>query len=176
MMAIPEFELIYKDYAEKVTRYIYSKNIPECDVPDVCQEIFKKVFTRLTTYDASRGSIGTWVYAISQSTVMDYFRHHRSTLSLDAEEGAANAAPASALSEQSSPSIETLTLRKEDLDTLAQALKLLSLRERQIIVLYYYSEIPLTAIAEKLELSAANVRMIKTRALRKLKKEFKKST
>ncbi len=67
-------DTIYRQYHDKVLHYIIGKNINIFEAEDVCQTVFVKIFNNIDRFDASKASVSTWVYTITQNVVIDFFR------------------------------------------------------------------------------------------------------
>ena len=159
-------EKIYLEYREKVFRYVRGKVASTADAEDVTSEIFLKVQTSLDSYNEEKATLSTWLYTITHNTVCNYYREQsRCTLSLD-ENALCSDTDGGVMSE-----IEN-EITKENL---AIALETLSEREQDIIVLYYYHEIPLRDIATKMGITYTNAKFIKHQAISKLKLAMKNS-
>ena len=158
-------EKIYLEYREKVFRYVRGKVASTADAEDVTSEIFIKVLSSLDSYDEEKSTLSTWIYTITHNTVCNYYREQsRCALSLD--ENALYSDADDVMTE-----IEN-EITKENL---AIALETLSEREQDIIVLYYYHEIPLRDIAIKMGITYTNAKFIKHQAIGKLKLAMKNS-
>ena len=153
-------EKIYLEYKEKVFRYVRGKVRSLADAEDVTSEIFLKVQTSLDSYDEEKATLSTWIYTITHNAVCNYYRaESKRALSLDEN------APFSDADEDVMAEIENEILK----ESLAIALETLSEREQDIIVLYYYHEIPLQDIAIKLGITYTNAKFIKSTAMGKLR-------
>ena len=158
-------EKIYLEYREKVFRYVRGKVASTADAEDVTSEIFLKVQTSLDSYDEEKATLSTWIYTITHNTVCNYYREQsRCALSLD--ENALYSDTDDVMTE-----IEN-EITKENL---AIALETLTEREQDIIVLYYYHEIPLRDIAIKMGITYTNAKFIKHQAIGKLRLAMKNS-
>ena len=152
-------EKIYLEYREKVFRYVRGKVRNEADAEDILSEIFLKIQTSLHSYDEKKATLSTWIYTITHNAVCNYYREQsRCALSLD--ENALCSDTDDVMTE-----IENEILK----ESLAIALETLSEREQDVIVLYYYHEIPLRDIAIKMGITYTNAKFIKHNALGKLK-------
>ena len=165
MNNVDVMEKIYLEYREKVFRYVRGKVASTADAEDVTSEIFLKVQTSLGSYNEEKATRSTWIYTITHNTVCNYYREQsRRALSLD--ENALYSDTDGVVAE-----IEN-EITKENL---AIALETLSEREQDIIVLYYYHEIPLRDIAIKMGITYTNAKFIKHQAISKLKLAMKNS-
>ena len=157
-------EKIYLEYREKVFRYVRGKVRNLADAEDVTSEIFLKVQTSLDSYNEEKATLSTWIYTITHNTVCNYYRE-RSKRALSLDENALYSDTDGVMAE-----IEN-EITKENL---AIALETLTEREQDIIVLYYYHEIPLRDIAIKMGITYTNAKFIKHQAINKLKHIMKK--
>ena len=150
-------EKIYLEYREKVLRYVRKRVHNEADAEDVTSDIFLKVLSSLDSFDEEKATLSTWIYTVAHNTVCNYYRSQgRAALSID--EGVAV------------PSDEDDEIENEILkENLAIALETLSEREQDMIVLYYYHEIPLRDIAIKMGITYTNAKFIKHNAIAKLR-------
>ena len=154
-------ENIYLAYKEKVFRYVRGKVRNTADAEDVTSEIFLKVQASLDSYDEEKATLSTWIYTITHNAVCNYYRGERKrALSLDENALCSCAQDYGVMTE-----IENEILKEE----LATALEKLTEREQDIIVLYYYHELPLRDIAIKMGITYTNAKFIKHQAIGKLK-------
>lgn len=151
---------IYREYREKVFRYVRSKISSLYDAEDVCSAVFLKVQRGLDSFDEHKASLSTWVYSITRNSVIDFYRRTRVCPQIDEE---------MACTEDGFEEI----LNKETLEELACALERLSERDREIIVLHYYSGFSLKAIAERLGISYSHLKALHGKALLRLKQDLR---
>ena len=148
------FDAIYREYRPKVSDYIRSHvNDPE-DAQDLCSEVFRKALEHL---DLRSGmGVSSYIYTITRNTVVDYYRTRRVHAPLEEDiplEG----------------SLEDAVLSSDSLDRLAGALRQLPERERDIVVLHYYSGVTLQEIAEKMALPYSVIKRAHQSALKQLR-------
>ena len=153
-------EKIYVEYKEKVFRYVRGRVANEADAEELTSEIFWRIQAALDSYDPKKAALSTWIYTVTHNAVCNYYRGEKKR-ALPLDEGAlCSEEDCAAVTE-----IENEILK----ENLARALESLSEREQDIVVLYYYHEIPLRDIAKKMGITYQNAKFIKHRALRKLK-------
>ena len=156
-MTAAEQERIYIEFRPKVLSYISSRvNNPD-DAEDLCEDVFLKAFRAADTFDEKKASPGTWIYAITRNTVIDFFRKDRSYEEIP-EDIRDDALP------------EDEILKKELLEELATALESLSADLTDIIVMHYYDRLTLTDIASRTGLSYGAVKLRHQKAITLLKK------
>ena len=149
-------EQLYSEFKDRVTCYVRGKVINEQDVQDIVSEVFVKVFEGLSGYDESQASFSTWIYTITRNTVADYFRSAKLFCELPEEIC-------------SDDGIEQELINEETLERLANALLKLGERERDIVVLRYYSGKTLVDIAKMLGISYSYAKLLHSSALKTLR-------
>jgi RNA polymerase sigma-70 factor (ECF subfamily) len=153
-------EEIYQQYRNKVFGYIknHVNNIE--DAEDLCNDVFIKIYSKLDTYDESRASISTWIYAMTSNTVIDFYRtsHIHSEISEDLED--------------TGSLIEDEILSREMLEDLADALNTLPREQRDIVVLRYYKGYTLQEISRMMHLSYGVTKLRHKEALGRLQQEL----
>ena len=164
MNNVDVMEKIYLEYREKVFRYVRGKVASTQDAEDVTSEIFLKVLSSLDSYDEEKATLSTWIYTITHNAVCNYYRaQSKRALPLD------EAALSSCADDDVMTEIENEILKEQ----LAVALETLTEREQDIIVLYYYHEMPLRDIAIKMGITYTNAKFIKHGAIAKLRLAMK---
>ena len=149
-------EQLYSEFKDKVTSYVRGKVTNEQDVQDIVSEVFVKVFEGLSGYDESKASFSTWIYTITRNTVADHFRSAKRFCELPEEIC-------------SDGGIEQELINEETLERLANALLKLGERERDIVVLRYYSGKTLVDIAKMLGISYSYAKLLHSSALKTLR-------
>lgn len=139
---------IYLSYHDKVSSYIRGRVENHHDAEDLTAQVFEKVYSKLYTFDETKASLSTWIYTITRNVVTDYYRTRRIHASYD--EAYELPAP-----EQD----------RDVLDTLADALMTLKVRERDLILLHYYKGLTLKEVANKMRMSYINAKVIHKQAL-----------
>lgn len=150
---------LYSDYHGKILGYIQSRVNNAVLAEDLCADVFLKVYEKLDTFDEKKASLSTWIYTVARNTLTDYYRTRRVT-----EEIPETYADGS--------DVEESVISAEMLDVLADALEALPERERDIIVLRYYSGKTLKDIGQKLGISYAYVKLLHNKALAQMRDFF----
>lgn len=150
-------ERIYFEFKDRVARYVHGKIGNEHDSEDVVSDVFVKVFNGLSDFDENKASLSTWIYTITRNAVIDYFRASKRLCEL----------PEELCSEDDT---EQKLINAEMLERLADALERLNERERDIIVLHYYSGRTLKDIAEAMGISYSYIKLLHSNALKTLRK------
>lgn len=147
---------IYNQFHDKVLWFILEKVGDKYLAEDICSDVFVKIIAKYESFDANKSSISTWVFTIARNTLIDYYRGRKvyeevpedMSVEFDIDENICN---------------------EETIEELAVALKKLEERERDIVILRYYSGITLKEIAQKLNISYAYVKILHNKAIGNLK-------
>lgn len=152
-------EQIYEQYHDKVLRYIYGKVNDMYLAEDLCSDVFLKVTEKLDSFDASKASISTWIFTITRNTLTDHYRTRKIHVEIP-----------ETMSDDSD--VEESICKEQDLELLAAALEKLDQRQRDIIIFRYYSGMTMKAIAEKMGISYAYVKVLYNKGIANLRKYF----
>src|SRR4051794_23167508 len=163
----PQPEAFARMYDEQVWRvygFFGYRLSSRADAEDLTQLTFERALRSWRRFDSTRGTIETWLLAIARNLLIDHFRrsHLRSHASLDDEATAARIPR---------PVAHPLDLGLSA--DLADALSMLSDRERELIALRFGGEMTGPEIAELTGLSLSNVQQILSRSLRRLRAELR---
>ena len=117
------------------------------DAEDVVQEVFSQAWTQAKRYDATRGSVVSWLLMMSRSRAIDRLRARR------AKPDSAPLPHDTAVVELPDPALgaEQSVLTAESTAALRAALSALPLIQRVAIELAYFEGLTQTQIAERLE-------------------------
>lgn len=160
MLAAEEMKAdIYSSYYKKVLSYLNGKVNDSFLAEEICSDVFLKVFEKLDTFDETKASVSTWIFTITRNTLTDYFRTRRVFSEIPED------LPAES-------DIEEAYCREETLETLADALEALPERERDLIILHYYSGKTLKETADQMGISYAYVKILHNKALAAMKRYF----
>ena len=147
------FDSIYREYHDKVYGYIIGHVGVSEDAEDLCSEVFRKAMEH---YDPERGpGVSSYLYTTTRNTVIDYYRTHKVSAELTED------IPAEG-------SLEDQMINADTLDRLADALRRIPERDRDIIVLHYYEGNTLTEISEMMSLPYSVIKRAHKSALKKL--------
>lgn len=160
------FDCLFTDYYVYIYRIILYKIGNSYDAEDLTSNVFLKAYNAFDRYDPTKASAKTWLYVIAQNVLKNYYRDRKVNASVEEY--------SNTLSETDRDITYEAVLLQESRDILAKALNALSDRERLIIIHKYFNDKSSEEIAQELKISSGNVRIIVSRALKKLKDIFKK--
>lgn len=124
---------------------------------DIAHDVFLEAWRAASTYDASRGSVRTWLLLRMRSRALD--RHRMCATALAARARIRQMSPASARERP-----DTL----HDEARVRDAVQALPERHRQVIVLHYYRGLSCSQMAARLELPLGTIKSRSLAAVRAL--------
>ncbi|MEI3471817.1 MAG: sigma-70 family RNA polymerase sigma factor [Blautia faecis] len=80
-MKYEEFERIYQEYYLKILTFIH-KRVPDLyEAEELTGDVFLSFYRNMDSYDEEKGSIATWLYAITANRLKNYYRDKDSLFS-----------------------------------------------------------------------------------------------
>ncbi|MDZ7798849.1 MAG: sigma-70 family RNA polymerase sigma factor [Patescibacteria group bacterium] len=150
------FQEIYQEYYKKVYNYFYYRTGLNGQISeDLMQETFLKAYNKWSEYQDRGYSYLTYLLKIAHNLLVNYYRDLR---------------PTGQLQEIPFNFIEKLQ-NDYDIKILWQEIKKLSLIEKEVMLLRYRSELPIKKIAQICHKSENAVKLIISRAKKKLKQK-----
>lgn len=157
------FEALFYQYKDTVynTAYLIMGNSE--DAEDIVQEVFVKVYSKASTFQAGRGSIDAWLHRITVNQCIDERRKKRPVSSHNEIE-----------LRGTDSDILLKSIIEEERREVWEALKSLDKKHRLVLVLRYYEELPYEEIAERLSIPLGTVKSRINKALGTLRKKLKR--
>ena len=152
---------IYETYFSKIYNFIFYKVMHKEIAEDLVSMVFLKALEKYSSYDMDKGAISTWLYAIAQNLLTDYYRTRKIPVSLD--EATGDLALCVDFEEQSS------LIADETRRELYLALAELDPRTRDILSQKYFLEKSIRQIASERQMNESTVSTIHNRGLSKLR-------
>jgi RNA polymerase sigma-70 factor (ECF subfamily) len=153
-----DFEKAYLTYSEKIYRCLYWQTRDQALAEDLTGEAFSRAWRKRQSF--GDGSVQAWLFQIARNLLIDY-RRKRKELPLDDLGEIIGGLEQEALTVQAERADAIWRLHKA-IDTLPDNL-------RGVTVLRFVEELSVREVAEILDLSESNVRVLQFRALRRLK-------
>ncbi len=145
---VEAFEKLVESYKHKVFNYCLRMTNNHHVAEDLAQDIFIKVYRRMGTYDGNKSSLSTWIYAISRNTCFNYLRDTTKETHYQLETARL----------QSTLSPEEEYLLEEEKGRLIMALELLSIEDREVILLIDYLGLKYREVGEIMGLPTGTVK------------------
>ncbi len=156
------FGQLYDRFVDKIYKYIYYRVNSKTEAEDLTAHVFLKAWEAIGNYQWTDRPFGAWLYRIAHNIVVDHFRTHRDTASLDDP----------LATEQIGSDFEDVVEQQLNADTLKAALSRLTHDQQEVIILKFlegYSTAEIAAILGKQE---GAVRTLQHRALTRLTAMF----
>lgn len=155
------FDVFYEEYYNQVYWYIYKKiKYPE-DAQDLTGDVFCSCFKNFESYDSQKSSLATWLYVIVNNRLKNYYRDKKIYVSLDEETGEKHL-------QAEDDYIMQAILLEDYRNMLADAISVLPEKYQLVVILKYFGEKKSEEISDIMNISAVNVRVIISRALKKI--------
>jgi RNA polymerase sigma-70 factor (ECF subfamily) len=153
------FGKIYDAYLTPIYRYVVFR-FPEDLAEDLVSDIFVKAWEKLHTYRVMAGvPFSAWLFRIARYAVIDAYRSQRGFEDLNEE----------IVDENSESDPKLRTERALSVSIVRRAIAKLPHDFRDVILLHYIAGLGHSEVATALRMTEGYVRIIKFRALKKLK-------
>lgn len=156
------FAQMYDAYVERLYRYIYFRVADDQTAEDLTSQVFLKAWENLECYQPGGSPFLAWLYTIARNAVIDHYRRHRQTVSL--EEAVPLILDGDALDERIELRLETQSLRR--------AMHRLTEDQQQVLILKFIVGLSTAEIAHQMGKRRGAVRALQMRALRTLAKQM----
>ena len=160
------FTILYDFYFPKIYGYIY-KRVGDFDLAeDLVSSTFLKVFTNIGGYNERGYSFGAWVYRIATNKLIDHYRKAgRKVVSLN---------EVADIKDERNDSPDTLVQHSQDEELVQRALGDVSEKYQHVLHLKFFADQSNVEIAETLNTTENNVRVMVFRALKSFQASYKK--
>ncbi len=151
------FTALFEQYKNLVfkTAYLMLDSVTEAE--DALQEVFVLVHRDLPSFDPRKGAFTTWLYRVTVNYCLNH-RRKRTFINVpleDAPSATAGESPGASLAEE---------------ELIRQAVKELSEKQRAVVILRYYWELPYAEISRILDIPLGTVKSRLDLALRTLRR------
>ncbi len=150
------FHNLYQRWAGRLLSILLRQYGSQSEAEDLLQDVFLTVWRKASSYHASRGDVGGWLYTVCRHRAIDRFRRGRPTEDLER------------VAEPSTPACRTPELRVD----LEQALGTLEHRERIAVQLAYFGGFTYEETAHRLDVPVGTLKSRIRNGLRKMAKEL----
>ena len=154
------FSQTYQRYFPRLFAYVYARVGQVHLAEDLVADVFERAYTKAHSL-RSKEAYSTWLFTIARNAIISHARKHSRETLVDPDV-MGDISPSTA-------SVETEILAREEQSAVARLVREFPQREQDIISLKFDAELSNQQIAEIMELSEPNVRVIIFRTLRKLR-------
>lgn len=152
---VEAFGVLYKRYWPRIYRMVHGRIHDPTDAEDVTAEVFVKALRAIDGYLPARAPFWGWLYRIASNAVIDHFRARRPTVSLAVV----------AAVEDPATDIEAEVISRAEARRAWRAVAHLCLSQRTAVTLRLAHDLPIAAIAERMERSEGAVKQLINRGL-----------
>jgi RNA polymerase sigma factor (sigma-70 family) len=157
-----DWDEVYAEQLPRVLNFFRYRCANVAEAEDLTSITFEKAWRGRDRYRRDKGAFSTWLFTIARNAAVDHYRARAPVVRLD---DAATVATAAATPEDESA-------RRSDAARLAELLKTLTDRDRDLIALKYGAEMSNRDIARATGLSESNVGTILYRATQALRERW----
>ena len=149
------FGLLYDRYCDQIFRFVQRRLFDRDTAEDVTAEVFVKALKAIDTYRPQTAPFGAWLHRIAANAVIDHLRARRPTVSLDfAAEQVDRAGP-----------VDEQAINRLEAARVWAAIEQLTDAQRAAVTLRLGHDLPIAAIAERLDRSEGAVKLLLNRGL-----------
>jgi RNA polymerase sigma-70 factor (ECF subfamily) len=148
-----DWDAVYREEMPRVFNYLRYRGLDRATAEDLTSATFEKAWRARDRYRRDRAAVLTWLLAIARNVAIDHFRRTRPEVPLVED----------AARDEETP--ETAALRAGQSLRLAELLRALPERERELLALKYGADATNRAIATLTGLSESNVGTILHRTI-----------
>lgn len=158
---LENFALLYDKYIGRIYAFLFSRTSNKEISEDLCSQTFLKAMSSIATFNKDDKYFSAWLYKIARNNLIDYYRSSKENLDIDSFWGLA-----------SDQKIEEETDKQLKLEKITGYLSVLSKEQKEIVVLKVWDELSYKEIAEIMEKSVDNCKVIFSRSLNKIRQEM----
>ncbi|MGQ9572690.1 MAG: RNA polymerase sigma factor [Dehalococcoidia bacterium] len=156
-----DFAERYRQYFPRVFAYVYGRMRDLQAAEDIASEVFERAFVKADTLRHEQ-AFGTWLFTIARNLLISYCRKRNRF------GGPVNYELVNSLPDDGAP--EDDLLEREEVAKIMEYVRGFPQREQDVIALKFDAELTNAQIAEIMNVSESNVRVILCRTLQKLRK------
>lgn len=162
------FDAFYTEYYNQVYWYIYKKINHTEDAQDLAGDVFCSCYKNYENYDPEKSSLQTWLYVIVNNRLKNYYRDRKISVPLDDQVD-------EKYLQTEDDYISKAVLLEDYRNMLADAISTLPEKYQLVVILKYFGEKQSNEIARIMNMSAVNVRVTLSRALKKISEILEKN-
>lgn len=155
---LEKFTLLYDMYANKIFRFVYYKTTHKETAEDITSEVFIKALKNIEKFNDKKGTFQAWLFKIARNTVIDYYRTKKDISDID-----------NIWSLSGGDDISQNVENKDNIEKIKKYISQLTPRQREIIILRVWENMPYREIADIIGETEANCKMIFSRTIKKIR-------
>lgn len=161
-----QYNLLMDKYYNEIFKYVYNLIGDYEETFDLLQQIFLKIYKILKKYNSEKASFRTWMYRIVSNETINYLKSSSYKLNHNNEE-----LNEEILSINENP--ESITIKDELINQVLDSMdKVLSKKHKEILQLYYFSNLSVKEINEVTDIPIKTIYKALESSLTKLRREL----
>lgn len=153
------FARLYDSYVDAIYRFVFFRIRDERGAEDLTSQVFLKAWEKLDSYELRNVPFGAWLFRIARNAVIDHYRAHRESTSLESDDATWLKAPQDVDAEVES---------KIDTEWLLATLSQLTEDQRQVLTLKFIEGLSTQEIAQVMGKREGAIRALQMRGLQAL--------
>ena len=158
------FEDVYNKFYIPIYKFFMKRLFFKEICEDLTSDVFYSCFVNYDKFDPAKASIKTWLYIVANNKLKNYYRDNKDILSLDDLDNPIDL--------PDTTDMEGAVFLSQMKAHLLKAMESIPEKERDVINLRYKSNLTSKEIAAKMNTTSGNVRVMLTRALKKIANYF----
>jgi RNA polymerase sigma-70 factor (ECF subfamily) len=159
------YDEIVERYEKKLFSYIYRLVGNKEEAEDILQNVFVKAYRNIKTFDIER-KFSSWIYRIAHNEAINFLKKRNKKKFISWEDIVSNKDKMDTKSEERSPI--DIWIRKEASAEIKEALDMLPIKYKEVLVLRYFSEKSYEEIGRMIKSPVNTVGTLINRAKKKL--------
>lgn len=155
------FTQVYEHFAQKIYSFLYHKTFDQSLTEDLTSDTFMKALDKIHHFKPQKGPFQAWLFTIARNTLIDHYRSHRETQSIEDVWDLP-------VAETSTHAAEIRLLK----ESLQEKMSHLTPEQREILTLRFWEDLSFKEIAQILEKTEGSVKVAANRAVKSLKNYF----
>ena len=166
MRVVQEFQTIYIKYSDKIYKYLYLNTHDPYLAEDITGEVFLRIWKSWERIKPD--FIHALLYKTAKNILIDYYRKHNKGKKISLEE---------TVKQGLEPSYDEDLIEKihkdDNIKKINDALKFIPENLKEVLILRFVDDLSAKEVAEIIDSTEVNVRVLQFRALKKLKEVIK---
>ena len=152
------FGVLYDGLVDRVYRYVYFRVTDQSTAEDLTSTVFLKAWEKLDRYKSGATPFRGWLFTIAHNVVIDFYRTHKATVSIDQIDP-----PVS-----DEPEPHEIVQHRFEAESVQYAMQRLTLSQQQVLTLKFIAGMETEEIARHLGKPAGAIRALQMRGLQAL--------
>lgn len=154
------FDQIYKQYYKEIVNFVGYKINDSMIAEEVVNDSFMKLYNNLSTFDAKKAGIKTWLFTIVNNTVIDYQRATRKEHNKSSINNTIEGKRVYEINDSSNNIFDVMCNNDIKNNVLKSISKLSNESMKKVAQLYFIEDLSYNEISETLEISLSNVKVL----------------